>query len=356
MKFLLVCFLLLYSSLSIASGHSNQARRIVETVAYKHRNGPTFKESSNKKYTLRRVTERVPEPRSRNVLVRESLFRLPSGHKNPDRKIVREFTVSEDASILHAITLFDSNVSKNVISVPSSSPHFQQLSKELQLATKIFSLSKSEINAARKQVVGAQVPAVTTNQPGDRIIPQSVVNEVSRVVLTTFALLGVNVDPYKKGVIPEDLVDINKTNKKGLSNYPRYSSLGKERDNMVVVVILSSGLRNRDGEEIIAVTGDGVIAINLKRIDSAFAGANKFTLEEKVGIVLVEEAIHHVQMKHWGMSHVGGATEDLAAADLGEKHDLDEKEAHAGWQRKPIVKVLYPDIPISSRGIDFRYE
>lgn len=180
-------------------------------------------------------------------------------------------------------------------------------------------------------------------------IPQEIIEEVQRAIRITFDTLKVPLDRFKISD-PALLVDVHKKNDQNLFTFERLP----DSDLQVPVIVVSSiPLYDYKGRETIALyePDNAKIFLNLRRIHEALTGSS-VSDAIATAITVVEEAIHFVQDKYWNRDFTKGSV-DLQSIEMAVQHDAHPIEAEAAPLKKQILNILYPELGIKVRGVDF---
>lgn len=153
-------------------------------------------------------------------------------------------------------------------------------------------------------------------------IPTEIQNEAQRAALSTMLMLGIDISKYRQGVIIGNLVDLETTNAERKLTLPRKPGT----DASVLVIVLSANPLYNNGQEVGSyVTEDNKIMINLHNIDQYIL--NKVPTATKVGLSVIEETIHQIQINHWGRP---------------KEYNMDSVSDIKKHRQHPIESEMYP--------------
>ena len=185
---------------------------------------------------------------------------------------------------------------------------------------------------------------------GDQV-SQDVVDAVEHAALVTLHEMEIPLERFK-GFDIKQLVNLEKKNENGLFLFERVP----DSDMQIPLLVVSSlPLYDFRGRETIALyePKNTKIFLNLRRIEDAFKGSPGVGQGVMTGIVAVEEVIHFIQDKYWHREFRDGGNTDYQGEDFAEEHDTDPLEAEANKLKKQVFNVLYPELQIKVRGIDY---
>jgi hypothetical protein len=181
-------------------------------------------------------------------------------------------------------------------------------------------------------------------------VQQETVDEVEHAALVTLKTLGINMEKFSISD-PNGLVNTSEVNKDNLYTFSRLPGSDAQ---VPVVVVSSLPVYDSKKRELIALyePDNAKVLLNLRKIKEAFSGSPNISEALMAGIVTVEEIVHFIQDKYWNRSF-NQNTIDFQSEEFATEHDNNPIEAEANQFKKQVFDVLYPELQLRVRGIDF---